>query len=379
MPWKELSLMDQRRELVALASQPGANRRELARRYGIAAKTLYKWLQRYEDQGVDGLADQSRRPDQHPRHTTGEVEQQVLALRDTYPYWGARKLARLLHNAGMSPVPAASTIHEILRRHGRLDEDAAAAQPPFQRFEHPEPNDLWQMDFKGYVRNVHGLCHPLTVLDDHSRFNLCLAACDDQRGDTVQPRLIATFRHYGLPRRMTMDNGPPWGGDADGLGYTALTVWLMELGIAVSHSRPYHPQTQGKDERFHRTLKAELLQHRCFVDNAQAQRAFDRYRHVYNGQRPHEALGMAVPLQRYRASVIAYPERLPEVEYLLSDRVYKVGRNARIDVKGRRIRIGKAFIGRRIALRPKAQDGCFAVWFSRFEIGEIDLRAPQGA
>ncbi|GJG98878.1 IS481 family transposase [Cupriavidus pauculus] len=375
MPWKEVSLMDQRVELMALASHPEANRRELARRYGISAKTLYKWLQRYEDRGAAGLFDQPRRPGSHPLHTASEVEQQVLALRDAHPYWGARKLARLLQNAGLPRVPAASTIHEILRRHGRLG-DGAAAQPPFQRFEHPEPNDLWQMDFKGYVRNVRGLCHPLTVLDDHSRFSLCLAACDDQRGDTVQPWLIATFRRYGLPRRMTMDNGPPWGGDADGLGYTALTVWLMQLGIAVSHSRPYHPQTQGKDERFHRTLKVELLQHRCFADNAHAQRDFDRYRQRYNGQRPHEALGMAVPLQRYRSSAITYPERLPEVEYLSSDRVYKVGRNARIDVQGRRVRIGKAFIGRRIALRPKAEDGCFAVWFSRFEIGEIDLRAP---
>ncbi len=374
MPWKKVSLMDQRRELMELASQPGANRRELARRYGISAKTLYKWLQRYEAQGCEGLADQSRRPESSPLRTGCEVEQQVLALRDAYPYWGARKLARLLQNAGVSPVPAASTIHEILRHHGRLGQGTAAGQPPFRRFEHAQPNDLWQMDFKGYVRNVRGICHPLTVLDDHSRFSLCLAACSDQRGDTVQPRLIETFRRYGLPRRMTMDNGPPWGGDVDGLGYTGLTVWLMQLGIAVSHSRPYHPQTQGKDERFHRTLKAELLQQRCFADNGDAQRAFDRYRQTYNQQRPHEALGMAVPLQRYRASVIAYPERLPVVEYLLTDRVYKVGKNARIEVQSRRIKIGKAFIGQRIALRPTAEDGCFAVWFSRFEIGEIDLR-----
>lgn len=374
MPWKGVSLMDQRREVMTLASQPGVNRRELARRYGISAKTLYKWLGRFEEQDLQPLADRSRRPALSPRRTAQALEEQVLALREAHPYWGARKLARLLQNAGVDQVPAASTIHEILRRHGRLSLGANAGQPPFTRFEHPHPNDLWQMDFKGYVRNARGLCHPLTVLDDHSRFSLCLAACADQRGQTVQSRLIATFRRYGLPRRMTMDNGPPWGGDADGLGYTALKVWLMQLGIAVSHSRPYHPQTQGKDERFHRTLKAELLQHRCFADNDEAQRAFDRYRELYNGQRPHEALGMAVPLQRYCMSVLAYPERLPEVQYQSGDRIYKVGRNARIEVQRRRIKIGKAFIGQRIALRPKAEDGCFTLWFSRFEIGEIDLR-----
>jgi len=374
MPWKEVSLMDQRRELMVLASQPGANRRELARRYGISPKTLYKWLQRYDGQGPDGLADQSRRPELSPARTDEDIEQRIVVLRDENPYWGARKLARLLRNEGTAWVPAPSTVHEILRRHGRLGEGMAAAQAPFRRFEHAQPNDLWQMDFKGHVPNRHGHCHPLTVLDDHSRFSLCLAACGDERGETVQPRLIATFQRYGLPQRMTMDNGPPWGGGADGLGYTALTVWLMRLDIAVSHSRPYHPQTQGKDERFHRTLKVELLQDRCFVDNAQAQRAFDHYRERYNGQRPHEALKMEVPLEHYRASTIAYPKSLPEVEYLSTDLVYKVGSNARIEVRRRRVKIGKAFIGQRIALRPKKEDGCFGIWFSRFEIGELDLR-----
>jgi len=373
MPWKEVSLMDQRQELMNLASQPGANRRELARRWGVSPKTLYKWLHRYERDGLAALADQSRRPASSPLRTSSELEQQVLALRDAHPYWGARKLAHLLPGAGQPPLLASSTVHQILRRHGRMDQDAGAAHKPFVRFEHERPNDLWQMDFKGHVPTERGRCHPLTVLDDHSRFNLCLAACDNERSQTVKEHLIATFRHYGLPRRMTMDNGAPWGGDAD--GHTQLTVWLMQLGIGVGHSRPYHPQTQGKDERFHRTLKVELLQHQRFVDNAQAQRAFDAYRQIYNNQRPHQALGMAVPLQRYRVSQVAYPEVLPAVEYLLQDKVYKVSKSAQIEVSGRRHKIGKAFIGQRVALRAKEQDGCFGVWFSRFEIGQIDLRA----
>jgi transposase InsO family protein len=375
MPWKEVSLMEQRKELVVLASQPGANRRELARRYGVSCKTLYKWLKRYARDGIEGLTDHSRRPACSPLQTRAAVERQVVALRDAHPYWGARKLAHLLTGDGLASMPAPSTVHEILRRHGRLHDDAGRGQTAFIRFEHATPNALWQMDFKGHVPNEHGRCHPLTVLDDHSRFNLCLAACDDERSQTVKSHLMAVFRRYGLPRRMTMDNGSPWGGDSDGLGYTALTVWLMQLGIRVSHSRPYHPQTQGKDERFHRTLKVELLQHQRFVDNTQAQRAFDDYRELYNSKRPHEALGMAVPLQRYQASAVAYPETLPAVEYLASDKVYKVDRAARIQVRGRRYKIGKAFIGQHLALRPKAHDGCWGVWFSRFEIGEIDLNA----
>jgi transposase-like protein len=235
MPWKEVSLMKQRKELVILASQPGANRRQLARRYGVSAKTLYKWLNRYAQSGDQALADHSRRPLSSPLQTSAALEQQVLALRDTHPYWGARKLAHLLRSDGLASVPAPSTVHEIVRRHARLNADSAPAQPAFIRFEHEAPNALWQMDFKGHVANERGRCHPLTVLDDHWRFNLCLAACDDQRSQTVQARLVEVFRRYGLPRRMTMDNGSAWGSDGDGLGYTALTVWLMQLGIRVSH------------------------------------------------------------------------------------------------------------------------------------------------
>jgi transposase InsO family protein len=167
--------MDQRKELMHLASQPGANRRELARRWGISPKTLYKWLHRYEREGLAALADQSRRPASSPRRTSSELEQQVLGLRDEYPYWGARKLACLLNGTGQQRLPAPSTVHQILLRHGRIGADASNGHKPFVRFEHEQPNDLWQMDFKGHVPNERGRCHPLTVLDDHSRFNVCLA------------------------------------------------------------------------------------------------------------------------------------------------------------------------------------------------------------
>lgn len=374
MPWKEVLVMDQRRELMELASRPGANRRELAKRWGIAPKTLYKWLDRYKEQGEAGLADRSRRPDSSPKRLASDLEQQVLALQRENPYWGARKLRRLLEDSGVASVPARSTVHEVLRRNDCLIKGGGSTQPPFKRFEHPEPNDLWQMDFKGHFPNDRGQCHPLTVLDDHSRFSLCLAACDDQQGSTVQRHLIAAFRRYGLPRRMTMDNGSPWGGDSDGLRHTKLTVWLLQLGIKVGHSRPYHPQTQGKDERFHRTLNVELLQHQRFIDNDDAQRAFNIFRDRYNSKRPHEALELEVPLTRYRVSPTSYPEVLPTVEYLSTDKVYKVDRAACITVKSQRVKIGKAFVGQRIALRQGTEDGCFSVFFSRFEIGEIDLR-----
>lgn len=243
------------------------------------------------------------------------MEEAVLKLRDCHPVWGGRKIRRRLQDLGEDPVPAASTITEILHRHGRIDAEASRKAGAMQRFEHEAPNDLWQMDFKGHFGlRGGGRCHPLTVLDDHSRFSLGLRSCGNERSETVRGELILIFQRYGLPRAMLMDNGSPWGSDADHR-HTLLTVWLMEQGIRVTHSRPYHPQTQGKDERFHRTLKAELLQGREFADLSDCQGHFDPWRDVYNTQRPHEALGLAVPASRYALSSRAFVEQPQPWDY----------------------------------------------------------------
>src|SRR3984893_8234164 len=262
MPWKDVSIMSQREEFILLALHDGANVRQLCRRFSISAKTAYKWLARYAAGGTEALADHSRRPRTTPGQTSAEVEAAVLAVREQHPAWGGRKIRARLQTLGEADVPAASTITAILRRHGLIDPDEAAQHRAFERFEHAAPNDLWQMDFKGHVAMADGRrCHPLTVLDDHSRYAVGLRACADERGPTVQEELTKLFRVYGLPRRMLMDNGSPWG-DEGGQPYTAFTVWLLRLDVAVSHGRPYHPQTQGKDERFHRTLRAEVLRER---------------------------------------------------------------------------------------------------------------------
>ncbi|MDT3723204.1 integrase core domain-containing protein [Pseudomonas oryzihabitans] len=207
-------------------------------------------------------------------------------------------------------MPAISTAHAILVRHCAVSAAASEAAKPWQRFEHPQhANDLWQMDFKGHVPLVRGRCHPLTVLDDHSRYAVVLQACGDDREATVRQCMIAAFERYGLPARMTMDNGSPQG--TDGQHYTRLDVWMMGQGIWVSYSRPYHPQTQGKDARFHRTLKAEVLQGPPWADLDKAQRIFDHWRQLYNVQRPHQALCMQVPQTRYQPSPVPIAPRRP--------------------------------------------------------------------
>ena len=259
MPWKVPSVSEVRAEFVAMAQAEGLPFRTLCARFGITTPTGYKWLRRYAAEGAAGLIDRARRPHHSPGQTPAAVEAAVLALRAQYPVWGARKLRVLLARQGVQPLPATSTITAILRRHGALDPAQGAGQPrAFQTFEHPYPNALWQMDFKAPLRCGPGRCHPLTVLDDHSRYALVLAACPNQRTGTVRAHLETAFRHDGLPDRFLVDNGSPWG-DTWPAGYTPLTVWLRRYGVAVSHSRPYHPQPLGKDERFHGTLQRELL------------------------------------------------------------------------------------------------------------------------
>ena len=257
--------MSLRREFAWLAAQPDAKHAQLCRRFDITRATGYKGIARYRDGGDDALTDRSRRASTSPNKTEPTIEADVVALRDAHPAWGGRKLHTVLARTLGERAPAPSAITGILRRHGRL-----SAEPPtrdYTRFEAEAPNDLWQMDFKGDFGLGDGArCYPLTVTDDHSRFAICIAACTDQRRSTVQHHLIAAFERYGLPRQILCDNGPPWGTgwETDAAGRwrprcTRLTAWLIRHGVRVTHGRPYHPQTQGKEERFHRTLKAEVL------------------------------------------------------------------------------------------------------------------------
>ena len=374
MPWRECDRMSLREEFVVLASQERASVSELCRRFGISRKTGYKWLGRYRSGGHGALLDRSRRPESTPKRTPREMEERVVDVRCRHRAWGGRKIRRWLLNRGHRAVPAASTITEILRRHGLIDEGASQKARALVRFEHAKPNELWQMDFKGHFALASGgRCHPLTVLDDHSRFALALRACGNEQAATVQQQLTGVLRCYGLPLAMLMDNGSPWGSDAHHR-HTPLTAWLMEQGIRITHGRPYHPQTQGKEERFHRTLQAELLRGREFVDLEDSQRHFDPWRDEYNTQRPHEALQLAVPASRYQVSPRPYVESPALWDYGPGAVTRKVCGNGRISFRGREYKIGKPFRGRSVGLRPSDADGLYGVYFCRTQIRRIDLR-----
>lgn len=295
-----------------------------------------------------------------------------MAVRLENPAWGGRKIRRVLADEGLVTPPSASTITQIVRRHGALGGPGAGEPRDFVRFEHAAPNELWQMDFKGGFALERGQCHPLAVLDDHARYCLEIGACGDQQGQTVRARLEAVFRRYGMPRRILSDNGPPWGTAGHG-EHSSLSVWLMDLGIGVIHGRPYHPQTQGKQERFNRTLKAEVLDGRSFRTMAEAQAAFDRWRIVYNTKRPHEALDMHTPAHRYRMSERSMPDTIDPPDYEPQAAVRTVDRNGRLAFKGRSIRASKAFAGKRLALRATEQDGTFELCYRSHVLAIIDL------
>ena len=375
MPWRTLTPMSQRLEFVVLATQSGIAFSELCRRFAVSRKTGYKWLTRYKADGAQGLKDRSRCPHHSPKQVSPTVAELVIALREETT-WCGRKLRRRLQDLGHRDVPAASTCTEILRRASLLETEQTRG--PMQRFERELPNELWQMDHKGDVATQAGpRCHPLTVLDDHSRYNLILDAAGNQRTATVQIALTAAFERYGLPEAILCDNGGPWGNVSEGAGHTPLTVWLLRLGVRVLHGRPYHPQTQGKEERFHRTLKRELLSRHTWRDLAHCAELFPRYRQRYNHERPHDSLDGDTPAARYRPSVRALPSHLPLPEY--AEMHVRIVRAKGVITFGNQTwYIGEAFAALPVGLRPSPQaDGQWEVYFFHFKLGLLDLSTPN--
>ena len=252
MPWKTMDVSEQRVRFVVLASRQEKPFGSLCEEFGISRPTGYLWLERYRKLGVAGIAEQSRRPQRSPCQTAPELEQQVVALRRRYPDWGARKLRVVLGRMGIE-LPR-STIHRVLLRHDLVsakNRHSAAVQ----RFERAQPNELWQMDFKG-AKSWHQPVGPLSVLDDHSRYVIALEAIGSTRAELVRERLESAFTGCGVPQAMLMDHGVPWWSwAAPAAATTGLALWLMKQGIRLHWSGIGHPQTQGKVERFHGALQ----------------------------------------------------------------------------------------------------------------------------
>lgn len=375
MPWEKVTEMSLKLEFIRFALLKHEPFKVLCSRFKISPKTGYKLLHRYHKDGEDGLLEKSRRPKVNPNKTTTQIESKILNLRSEKPFWGARKIKAYLANNGNNQTPALSTITEILKRHGLINKDMNKPAKAFERFEHAQPNDLWQIDFKGNFPMQKEQCHPLTILDDHSRFSLGLRACCNEKASIVKSHFIEVFEEYGLPYRINFDNGSPWAAVRSRFHrFTELSIWLIRLGINVSFSKIRRPQTNGKIERFHQTLKRELLDHRFFWDVSDAQKSFDIWRMAYNFERPHEAINLQPPSTRYKPSLRKYSSILPSIEYWPNDIVRKVDRVGKISYENRKIFVGEVLRGLPVALREISDDQ-YDIFFFNQKIISIDLKS----
>lgn len=366
MPWRGMSSMDLRRRFVDEYFSQASSMTELCAEYGVSRKTGYKWLWRFEVGGPVALMDATRRPHRSPTAVSPAIVEALLAARARKPHWGARKLRRWLHvREPHVPWPSRSTIHAVLHGHGliptrrRRRASVALWRRGLRRADHP--NAVWTVDFKGHFRLQTGQrCHPLTLRDLASRYVLRCDAFDSERTDLTRRSLERAFATYGLPECIRSDNGQPFAGS--GLGrLSRLNVWWLRLGIAVEQIALGRPDQNGAHEQFHRVLKAQTVRPPAPCLKAQ-QRRFDRFRHEYNFERPHEALGDGVPADHYHASARPWPRTLPPLEYPAHWEVRRVSAVGTISWANRAVFVAEALAGELVAFE-EVDD---AVWTLHF-------------
>lgn len=374
MPWKAYSVMDERLRFVARLLD-GESMSALCREAGISRKTGYKVFERYKQEGVSAISDRSRRPYRYANQLPPQLEAMITGLKRGKPHWGARKLRELLVRRLPNDIrpPAVSTIHAVLDRNGLVSHQGR----PRRRAQGTSlsagaaPNDLWCADFKGEFRLGNGqYCYPLTVTDHASRYLLLCEALASTREDPAIAAFEHLFRARGLPAAIRSDNGVPFASPNALFNLSKLAVWWLRLGIAIERIRPGHPQQNGRHERMHLTLKQETT--RPPGQNVLQQQArFDAFVQEFNTERPHQALAMQRPADRYRASPRPYAG-LPELAYPLHDKQHMVTACGRICMHRKKINISTVLAGQLVGLK-EVDDGIWLVTFMHYDLGYIDL------
>jgi len=380
VPWKETCPMKQRMDFVLERRSGPMSMAALCRAFGVSRQTGYKWLARfYERKRFDDLADRSSRPHSHPATTDARVQARIVKARRQHPSWGPRKLRTWLKKwHPRLALPSPSTIGAILKRHGlvmprrRARPHAPPRTQPFARCD--APNDVWCVDFKGDFLVGDGTrCWPLTIMDAYSRFLLCCRGFRRPDGKSVKRAFLDTFRRYGLPRAIRSDNGKPFCAVNAPAGLSQLAAWWVELGIKLERIDPGKPQQNGRHERMHRTLKYDAASPPARNLVAQ-QRAFDRFRRSYNLDRPHEAIGMVAPRERYRPSPRRLPRRVPSFDYALADRCF-VRPDGKVRWGHRLVFLSQSLAGRVVGI--EALDARYSeVRFGPVVLGVLDRDRP---
>jgi transposase InsO family protein len=374
MPWKECSVVEERLRFVArvLEGEPMA---AVCREFGISRKTGYKIFDRYKEYGLEALSDRSRRPVRYANQLPPQIENLIVRLKGEKPHWGARKIRELLVRRlnGDVRVPAKSTIHALLDRHGLVkragkSRNRAHGTPLSDGL---APNDLWCADFKGEFKLGNGqYCYPLTVTDHASRFLLLCEALESTREDLAVTAFERLFRERGLPAAIRSDNGVPFASPNALFNLSKLSVWWLRLGITIERIKPGHPQQNGRHERMHLTLKKEATRPPG-LNSLQQQARFDAFLHQFNGERPHEALAMKCPAELYAASTRSY-DGLPELTYPFHDRDILVTACGRICLHRKNINLSTVLAGQRLGIK-EVDVGIWLVSFMHYDLGYFDL------
>jgi transposase InsO family protein len=374
MPWKECSVMDERLRFVARLLE-GEAMTELCREFGISRKTGYKIFGRYQEHGLEALSDRSRRPVRYANQLPAQIESLIVRLKGEKPHWGARKIRELLVRRldGDIRIPAKSTIHAVLHRHGLVKgiKGSRHRATGTQLSAGALPNELWCADFKGEFKLGNGhYCYPLTVTDHASRYLLLCEALESTREQLAITAFEQLFLERGLPQAIRSDNGVPFASPNSLFNLSKLSVWWLRLGISIERIQPGHPQQNGRHERMHLTLKKEATRPPG-MNSLQQQARFDAFVHEFNAERPHEALAMKSPAQVYSASPRPY-RGLPELTYPLHDRDVLVTACGRICMHRKRINLSGVLAGQRVGIK-EVDEGIWIVSFMQYDLGFIDL------
>jgi len=375
MAWNEVNVFEQRCHFVMLARRPGSNKSALCREFGISRPTGDKWLKRYEEDGLPGLHDESRRPRNFRDETPGYIRDEIFLLRNQHPSWGGVTIrGELVRNGYGAECPCSRTIDRLLKRAGFVKPSKRKKRVDLPEADIVQPrkaNDVWTVDFKGWWRMRDGRrCEPLTLRDEYSRYVLSISALWGTSSEGVKKAFIVAFKRYGLPLYIRSDNGPPFACTRAVCGLSSLSVWWMKLGITPNRMDLASPHQNGAHERFHRDIKRDLQQNPAANIQAE-QRRFDRWRRFFNEERPHHSLNMKTPGECYSRSQRNYCQKQSDYVYPAGMHYRKVDANGAFYWEGKPNFVSKALYGEYIGL--DCVDGVTQVWYRDHLLGVISL------
>lgn len=381
MPWKETSVMNVRTEFVLRVFESKVPFNDLCKEFGISRKTGYKWKERFLEQGLEGLTDQSRRPVSCPQQLGENSVCKIVKLKLAHPSWGPRKIRMVFARSFPDcELPSDSTFKRVLDNAGLVKRSNRRSSSQTGRIAHrveaSRPNQVWTVDFKGWWRTRdNNRFEPLTIRDLHSRFVLCTQALSDCKSDSVRRVFENVFETYGLPEVIRSDNGSPFAASKAPLGLSRLSAWWLALGIDLDRIPPARPDQNGSHERMHRDIALEV-EHKSASDFRAQQSALDVWRNAYNYERPHEAISMRVPADLYTKSTRTFDASLIELDYPNDHLKRLVTKAGTIKFENVCFGISVALRGWHVGLKAEQNDR-YGLWFSRLRLGEIDLKSEK--